>query len=367
MSGRRARLGTLIRMGLAGTVQPLDTPQELIIHVTTRCPIGCPHCFVETSRGGGAEPEIHQLVEAVGSVGRPVPFLDFTGGEPFTRKDLHTLVVAVARTAGALRVAIPTSGVYPDATVRMVDAMACELPGTRLSVKVSFEAAGEAHSAVRGSRGLYSKACATHHGLRELSRKHRNLTTGIIFTVIPENIAGARAHLQELAARLSPDVISINYPRPRRVGPDPASVPFEVYEELCRTALSLSHGRRGRLTEGFFAAYKSLVADRVGETVRRGRFSGPCMAGRTHAVITADVKLLACEPLAGRPMGDLAASGCDFGRVWRSREANNVRRLIASRGCACTNECNLQNNLFFSTRGRLSLVGRFALELLRHR
>jgi hypothetical protein len=91
------------------------------------------------------------------------------------------------------------------------------------------------------------------------------------------------------------------------------------------------------------------------------------MAGRTYAAITAGMELLACEPLTGRPMGDLAASGCDFKRVWRSRGADDVRRFIASKGCACTNECNLQNSLFFSTRGRLSLVARSALELLHRR
>lgn len=131
---------------------PPSPPVELHVSLTSRCPVGCDHCYADATMSG-AEPslgEIERRIDAAEAAG--VLTLAFGGGEPLTRGDLGAIAAHAARRGIAS--VLTTSG------VGLSDRVAQTLRGFH-QVNVSFD---EVHAnAVRkgAARSVAERAIAT--------------------------------------------------------------------------------------------------------------------------------------------------------------------------------------------------------------
>jgi radical SAM protein with 4Fe4S-binding SPASM domain len=143
----------------------------LQMHVTDRCNLRCTHCYQGDSLSN--EMTLDQLLYVVdqfrsfcgtqGCAGQ----INFTGGEPFVRKDFIDLLETVTSLTPSLRFAIMTNGTL--LTDKLAEKIALLRP---VAVQISIDGSETTHDHIRG-KGNYSKAlcglkCLHAHGVRSV-------------------------------------------------------------------------------------------------------------------------------------------------------------------------------------------------------
>src|SRR4051812_32204564 len=87
---------------------------ELTLFITTTCNMKCKHCFVIDELNKKTD---LLTVEEIRLMARHIPYMQrvhISGGEPFTRKDLSDVVIAISNEWNAGVVCIPNNGWFTD-------------------------------------------------------------------------------------------------------------------------------------------------------------------------------------------------------------------------------------------------------------
>ncbi len=100
-----------------------------------------------------------------------------------------------------------------------------------------------------------------------------------------------------------------------------------LYEYVRRLWASREEGRYGSVVEPMLQWAKSRTAATQKQVV-------PCRAGILNAVVYSNGDVSVCE--SHPPLGNLREKS--FWEIWKSAEAQNLRKSIAAKECYCTNE-----------------------------
>ncbi len=141
--------------------------------VTFRCNLMCSFCFIRQ----GHAPELStdkakEVVKKICATG--VPTLDFSGGEPFLRKDMEELG-SLSKSLGCI------TGVNTNGTV-INERRASGIASSFDYITVSIDGTEQVHDSVRGAKGVYSKAKKALSLLKE-----KGARVGISSVVMPSN------------------------------------------------------------------------------------------------------------------------------------------------------------------------------------
>lgn len=132
----------------------MDSPpaiQDWHWEITRSCNLRCTHCIIGGLETGEASTEASaQIINKIASLGGQRVFI--TGGEPFARKDLHSLLLQ-AKTLG-ISISIITNGTYQEATTSVIS------KGLIDQIGVSVEGTKRIHDLIRGS-GSFRRTVAT--------------------------------------------------------------------------------------------------------------------------------------------------------------------------------------------------------------
>jgi MoaA/NifB/PqqE/SkfB family radical SAM enzyme len=340
-------------------------PLHLTLFVTGACNLRCRHCFHWKEVAEGVPgPSLEQVTKLANSAARmgPLLWVSFGGGEPFLRRDLPELGAAFAR-HGLRHLAIPTNGLVKrqeETTLALCDAA----PETYVSVSISFDGEPAAHDAIRQIEGGHARSMDAVRRLKALKSVRSNLGVGILVTVTAENQDTLAGHLEELVRELRPDNVTINLARGTAMDESLLEVDIERYREVVATKRRLID--EGLLPYFDFPLAKLAVArDRLMyehvERVAKGDTSRhlPCTAGSLSAVIFEGGEVHPCEIL-GEPLGNLADHDWDLERLWKTREAEQLRRKIVDTRCKCTWECAQADNVLFNARAWPKLLAETA-------
>lgn len=248
---------------------PLGAFRSLWLQVTgTLCNLACRHCF---NSSGPRDPWLRPLDAAtvlayLGEAERlGVRDVYFTGGEPFLRRDIFTLLDAALAVAPTT---VLTNGTLIDGAVADRLAAAAASSPYSLEIRVSLDAdTAAANDAIRG-RGSFAKAIAAIQRL-DARRLYPIVTATDIWT---------SADGRSLYQRLRELLLGVGVDRPR----------IKILPALPLGRLSA--GRQGMLTP----------ADLEGEV----DVDLPCREARA----VADGGVYACPILAGLPGARLSAS-----------------------------------------------------------
>ncbi|HET9519374.1 MAG TPA: TIGR04053 family radical SAM/SPASM domain-containing protein [Actinoplanes sp.] len=132
-----------------------DRPFLVIWEATQACPLACRHCRAsarpQRDQRELSTDEAVDLMAQVAEFGRPAPLFVITGGDPFQRPDLMTLI----RRGGDLGLAVSVSPSGTPTLTRQALADLCDA-GTR-AISLSLDAAGAtAHDGFRGVDGVHA-------------------------------------------------------------------------------------------------------------------------------------------------------------------------------------------------------------------
>lgn len=311
---------------------PRMKPINVTISTTFRCNSRCLTCNVYERPV--VELNAEEWDKVFRSLGRSVMWLTFSGGEPFLRKDLVTIIESAWRRCRPRVVNIPTNGTFPERVIPGVERLARSLLGTQLVVNVSLDATGERNDEIRGYAGDYELATRTFRELKAL--RAPNLTVGIHSVVSTHNVHDFPRIADALMA-LGPDHY-IAEPAEERVelqtigtGITPSGADFDRAMGHLETRLrARKDGGLPALTRALRLVYYGIAR----ETLRRQQQVVPCYAAIASAHIAATGDVWGCCTKA-RPLGNLRDANYDFSSIWRSEEARRERLAIKNRECAC--------------------------------
>jgi len=311
---------------------PRMKPINLTISTTFRCNSRCLTCNVYERPV--VELNAEEWDKVFRSLGRSPMWFTFSGGEPFLRRDLVTIIESAWRRCRPRVVNIPTNGTFPERVVPGVERLAKSLQGTQLVINVSLDALGERNDEIRGYKNDYALATQTFRELKAL--RAPNLTVGIHSVVSTHNVHDFPKIADALMA-LGPDHY-IAEPAEERVelqtigtGITPPSGDFD------RAIGHLETRLRERRDDGIPALTRALrlvYYALARETLRRQEQVVPCYAAIASAHIAPTGDVWGCCTKA-KPLGNLRASNYDFQSIWRSQEARAERLAIKNRECAC--------------------------------
>lgn len=364
------------RLARAGLIAP-PRPMTLTFSVTNRCQSRCLTCQIwrlyrDQPQRVAEELRLDEIAAIFRSLGYTF-FFNISGGEPYLRDDLPEIVGLALRYLQPRVVHIPTNGLAPErieaATRRILEQIANLPRPIPLTVKPSLDGIGEEQDRIRGVPGNFARTLETLDCLKHLRATYPNLHVEVgtvVSTANMDRLDEIAAFVHGLGVESYRNEIAEQRAEFFNRG-DPITPSAEQYRALMARFAARIRAETGskrslaQLTESLRLVYYDVAVRILAE----GRQVLPCYAGLSNVHINPYGQVWACCVLGyERPMGELREAGLDFGRVWHSAQAGEVRRFIHAGGCACPLANQAYSNILCdppSTLRAVSHVLRFRL------
>jgi MoaA/NifB/PqqE/SkfB family radical SAM enzyme len=317
------------------TGRVLTLPVNITVSVSYRCNSRCKTCNVWLLPNDDLV--LEEWDRVFQSLGDAPYWFTFSGGEPTWREDLPEMVESAYRHCQPGIINIPTNGILDRVIPGRIERILQIARKSEVIVNLSLDAVGEKHDEIRGVKNNWSRAMSTYRQLKELQTTHKNLTLGI-HTVISSYNIDSFAELCEFVQReLKPDSY-ITEIAEERVELDTVGLGITPTVEAYTVAIDtlLESLRDNKLTPvaEVTQAFRRRYYDLVKRTLREQRQIIPCMAGVASAQIAPNGDVWTCCVRA-ESMGNLREHDYDFGEVWRTGKAKELRRSIKAGECHC--------------------------------
>jgi MoaA/NifB/PqqE/SkfB family radical SAM enzyme len=317
------------------TGRVLRLPVNITVSGSYRCNSRCKTCNVWLLPNDDLV--LEEWNRVFQSLGRAPYWFTFSGGEPTLRKDLPDMVASAYRHCRPGIINIPTNGIQHKVIPGRVERVLEAAPKSEVIINLSLDGLGCKHDEIRGVRGNWSHSLNTYAALQALKSRHKNLTLGVHTVISNFNVDSFPELCEYVQRELKPDSF-ITEIAEERVELDTVGLGITPTAEKYTVAIDalLESMREQRLTgvaevaQAFRREYYELVK----RTLREHRQVIPCMAGVASAQIAPNGDVWTCCVRA-QSMGNLRDHDYDFGSVWRSGKAAQLRRSIKAGECYC--------------------------------
>ena len=303
--------------------------------VTYKCNSKCLNCNIwqkPINRNELTLKEIKLFLQNNSNLLKKVKSIQLTGGEPFLRDDLPSIIKTINYSNPKCSIWIPTNALIPNRISYMVkQIIQWEIT---LGISVSVDGIGKTNDIQRGITGSYKKALKTIKNLSDIRKRYQNLKLSIGFTLSPNNFNEV-TKVQELANEhdfdfsLRPVNISqIYYENEGRIFYD-----HEV-KKILKNVSNSTIKRKGWLRSLTFLAYVRGIPRFLKDPKDRPI---NCSAGTRSFFLDPYGNIYPCI-VFNRKMGNIREK--NFTEIWYSQEAEEIRREIYEKKCpGCWLEC----------------------------
>lgn len=323
-------------------------PITLSYSVTAACQSKCKTCqigamYCQDPKRAEQDLKIDEI-EKIFKTMKPVYFFNISGGEPFLRKDLPEIVELACKYLKPRVIHTPTNGIAYDRiikdTERILEIIQNYDPSVPFTVKPSIDGIGDLHDEIRGVKGNFERLLKTIDGLKKLEKKYDNFHLELGTVVSNFNIdhldeiedfvhsLGVESYRNEVA-ECRTEFFNLE---------DPITPPADVYQNLMKNFAKKIEDNIGtkkslaKLTEALRVVYYD-IAGKILETKTQVI---PCYAGVSNVHINYDGGVWPCCVLGyNKEIGNLRDYNYDFMKLWKSEDANAVRKYIKDKNCAC--------------------------------
>jgi MoaA/NifB/PqqE/SkfB family radical SAM enzyme len=289
------------------------------------------------------------------------PFHDLwiSGGEPFLRKDLATVIQLFYNYNHVRDARIPTNGLPTEQTVKIVKTILETCPELELEVDVSIDGFAETHDRIRGVEGNFKKALQTIDQLEQLRPTWPNFTIYVNTVITQENkdkLAALGRHFQR-----NYDLDGQYFQIIRGDPKDPTLQTIQsqelkqIYESVLPSNIhyiskpTRKHSRLDALKKAFWKAGYIFSYDTQLSNYSHGtKWKMPCTAGQTSIVIDYNADVRVCE--LRKPIGNLRQYNMEFNRFWNSVERRREVDSVGTDQCFCTHICFMYDSMRHSKR-----------------
>jgi MoaA/NifB/PqqE/SkfB family radical SAM enzyme len=317
------------------TGRVLSLPVNITVSGSYRCNSRCKTCNVWLLPND--DMTLEEWDRTFESLGRAPYWFTFSGGEPTLRKDLPDMVGSAYRHCRPGIINIPTNGIQQKIIPGSVERVLQVAPKSEVIINLSLDGVGLKHDEVRGVRNNWDRAMVTYAALKELQKDYGHLTLGIHTVISNYNVDSFPDLCEYIQRELKPDSY-ITEIAEERVELDTVGLGITPTAEKYTVAIDalLERMREERLNgvAEVAQAFRRRYYELVKRTLREQRQVIPCMAGVASAQIAPNGDVWTCCVRA-ESMGNLREHGYDFGSVWRTGKAKQLRRSIKNRECYC--------------------------------
>jgi MoaA/NifB/PqqE/SkfB family radical SAM enzyme len=311
--------------------QDLPSPPFLILFINSICNQKCEHCFYWRNLNRRDDLTTEEIFALSRSLGR-IENLNLSGGEPFLRPEFGEICRHFIRQNQVRQIYVPTNGYFTERTVKQITETLKENELDLFVAEISLDGLGEFHNKFRGSPGAFDKAMQTYDALAKLQESDPRLRIHSISTATDVNMLEIRRLTSYLFDRCPKmDHHNLAMIRGDRKNPSLQGPSLEQYRQLYEYVRRLwarrEEGRYGSIVEPMLQWAKSRTAAEQKQVI-------PCRAGILNAVVYSNGDVSVCENHP--PLGNLREKS--FWEIWRSAEAQVLRKSIAAKECYCTNE-----------------------------
>lgn len=316
--------------------KPLALPMNLTISVSYRCNSRCKTCNVWQRPNDDFT--IEEYEKTFESIGRAAYWFTFSGGEPTLRKDLPEMIGAAYRHCRPGVINIPTNGIQDKIIPGRIERVLQAAPTSEVIINLSLDGVGEKHDQVRGVKGNFERAMRTYAGLKALKDRYKNFTLGVHTVISNFNIDEFDNIHKFVREELKPDSF-ISEIAEERVELDTVGMgitpPVQKYQPVIeRLQEDIRNEQFTELTPRITQAFRDRYYDIVKRTLSEKRQIIPCLAGIASAQIAPNGDVWTCC-IRAESVGNLREHNYDFGSVWRTAKADELRRSIKAGECYC--------------------------------
>ncbi len=311
---------------------PKVLPINYTISVTNKCNSRCQTCFIYKTKT--SQMSVNEYRNIFRKIGRAPYWVTISGGEPFLRKDLPEILIALDKYCRPKIINIPSNGILTSRIISMVNQICKTMPDTRIIVNLSIDGIAEEHDRIRNVRGNYKKVINTYKSLRKL--EFDNLSVGIHTVISKLNVNNFPAIATTLL-QLKPDSyiteVAENRGELANIGKDitPSALEYRsAIDFLLHRIKNEKFTGMNRITQAFRVEYYSLVK----KILRDRKQVIPCYAGISSCQIAPNGDVWLCCTKA-KSIGNLQENDYNFSSTWFSRQAKKERRMIRKKECWC--------------------------------
>lgn len=329
-----AQLGSYRFAHATGLTRPL--PINLTVSVTYSCPSRCLTCDIWQKK-------VDDL--SVDEYGRIFPTLEKTpiwvtisGGDQFIRADLDEIVALIKRQIEPNIVNIPMNGIITERIHTLLPKIAAHTRGSQLVLNLSVDEIGPEHDRVRGAPGNWDKLLGVASLIKDLKKTYDHVVLGVHTVISKFNVDRIPEIARIAKVTFQPDsyITEVAENRVELSTMHKSIAPsVDDYRRAVAHLKGLIEARRShhpvaRLIESLRLEYYDLAA----QVLEEKRQVIDCYAGWASAHLAPDGDLWGCCVRA-EAMGNVRDYGYDFRRVWRSPQADEFRRSVRAKECAC--------------------------------
>jgi MoaA/NifB/PqqE/SkfB family radical SAM enzyme len=310
-------------------------PVNITVSVSYRCNSRCKTCNVWLLPNDDLT--LYEWDRVFESLGHAPYWFTFSGGEPTLRKDLPQMVARAHRICRPGIINIPTNGIQHKVIPGRIESVLQAAPKSEVIINLSLDGVGSKHDEIRGVRNNWSHAMSTYAALKALQKRYSNLTLGVHTVISNFNVDSFAELCAYVQRELKPDSF-ITEIAEERVELDTVGLGITPTVEKYTVAVdALLESMRDQHLTGVAevaGAFRRQYYELVKKTLREHRQVIPCMAGVASAQIAPNGDVWTCCVRA-ESMGNLREHNYDFGSVWRTGKAEQLRRSIKAGECYC--------------------------------
>ncbi len=323
-------------------------PMTITYSVTAACQSKCKTCqigamYCQDPTRPQKDLKLNEIEKVFQSM-KPVYFFNMSGGEPFMRDDLPEIVELACKYLKPRVVHTPTNAILSDKIIKNTERIIQIVRNYDLTVPVtvkpSIDGVGDKHDEIRGIKGNFKCLIKTIDGLKKLEDKYDNFHLELGTVISNFNIndldeiedfvhsLGVESYRNEVA-ECRTEFFNLE---------DEITPPAEVYQKLIKDfarKVEENIGKKKRLARTT-EAMRVVYYDLAGKILEEKRQVIPCYAGVSNVHINYDGGVWPCCVLGyDKQMGNLRDYDYDFQKLWHSKEAEEVRKYIKDKNCAC--------------------------------
>ena len=150
---KKAKIGTVINNILVKK----KTPVSLIHFLTNRCNARCSFCFIDfdNPKTFAGELNLKEIEKLTKNMGDTLLNVNFTGGEPFARKDIVEIAKTYIDNTTIQSIYITTNASLPDRILNFAKEINDYNSDIELNFQISIDDLPEKHNAVRKIKNLF--------------------------------------------------------------------------------------------------------------------------------------------------------------------------------------------------------------------
>ena len=340
-------------------------PISVVHFLTNRCNARCSFCFIdfdnpETFKNELTLSEIDVLTK---NLGKSLLNVNFTGGEPFARKDINEIAKLYIKNTNIQSIYVTTNASLPDRVEDFAKVVTHLDKDIELTVQISIDDLPDKHDKVRKIKDLFNNCLDTYQRLKKFNSQNVNPVVGI--TVSHENCDNIKNIFEYLVSKCGIDSLKCGIVRDEGVFKTPIEKKKNIFDAYNWLTNKIQESIKEKKIKNYnLNSIQGKVHNKkdeiswkmVKEMYMEPKFISPCHAGSLFGIITADGLVYPCEILEDKLLGNLRENNMDFMKIWNNNLTKNTKEFIIKSKCNCTYECALSFNILGNWRYQPRLI-----------